>query len=116
MLTAWVRDCTDHPAHFAITHRHKRATALIDRDPLHPHLHLRFRCFIPELAHQLGERRCILHLGDANRKIEKSFVRQDSTRSEEGPNQGVCNYVEVEPGALPLIPTKPSRSKCKMIS
>jgi hypothetical protein len=24
--------------------------------------------------------------------------------------------VEVEPGALPLIPTKPSRSKCKMIS
>jgi hypothetical protein len=24
--------------------------------------------------------------------------------------------VEIEPGALPLIPTKPSRSKCKMIS
>ena len=79
MLIAWVRECTDHPAHFAITHRHKRATALIGRDPLHPHLHLRFRCFIPELAHQLGERRRIVHLGDANRKIEKSFVRQDGS-------------------------------------
>src|SRR5213075_1828797 len=88
----------------------------IGRDPLYPHLHLRFRCFVPELAHQLGERRCIVHLGDANRKIEKSFVRQDGTRSEGDANQGVCNYVEIESGAPPLIPTKPSRSKCKMIS
>ena len=32
MLIAWVRDCTDHPAHFAITHRHKRATTLIGSD------------------------------------------------------------------------------------
>ena len=116
MLIAWVRECADHPAHFAITHRHKCAKPLIGRDPLQAHLHLRFRCFIPELAHQLGERRRIVHLGDANRKIEKSFVRQDGTRSEGGANQGVCNYVEIEPGALPLIPTKPSRSKCKMIS
>jgi len=37
-------------------------------------------------------------------------------RAKGGANQGVCNYVEIEPGALPLIPTKPSRSKCKMIS
>jgi len=116
MLIAWVRDCTDHPAHFAITHRHKRATALIDRDPLYPYLHLRFRCFIPELAHQLSERRRIVHLGGANRKIEKSFVRQDGTRSEGGANQGVCNYVDIDSGAPPLIPTKPSRSKCKIIS
>ena len=116
MLITWVRDCTDHPAHLTITHRHKRATALIGRDPLYPHLHLRFRCFGPELAHELRERRRIVHLRDANRKIEKSFVRQDGTRSEGGANQGVCNYVEIEPGALPLIPTKPSRSKCKMIS
>ena len=116
MLIAWVRECADHPAHFAIAHRHKRSKALIGRDSLHPNLHLRFRCFIPELAHQLGERRCIVHLGDANRKIEKSFVGQDGTRSEGGANQSGCNYVEIEPGALPLIPTKPSRSKCKMIS
>ena len=58
----------------------------------------------------------IVHLGDANRKIEKSFVRQDGTRSEGGANQGVSDYVEIESGAPPLIPTKPSRSKCKMIS
>ena len=86
MLIAWVRDCTDHPAHFAIADRHKRAMALIGRDPLYPHLHLRFRCFIPEFAHQLGERRRIVQLGDANRKIEKSFVRQGGTRSEGGAN------------------------------
>jgi hypothetical protein len=69
MLIAWIRDCTDHPAHFAIMHRHKRATAFISRYPLYPHLHLRFCCFVPKLAHQLSERRRIVHLGDSNRKI-----------------------------------------------
>ncbi len=116
MLIAWVRECTDHPAHYAISHRHKRSKVLIGRDPLYPHLHLRFRCFIPELAYQLGERRGIVHLGDANRKIEKSFVRQDGTRFEGDANQRVCNYVEIESGAPPLNPTNPSRSRCKIIS
>ena len=26
MLVAWIRDRADHPAHFAIMHRHKRVT------------------------------------------------------------------------------------------
>ena len=116
MLIAWVRECTDHPAHFAIAHRHKRATALIGRDPLYPHLHLRFRCFVPEFAHELCERRRIVHLGGANRKIQESFVRQNGTLSEDHTNEDVCNYVDIESGTPPLIPTKPSRSKCKMIS
>ncbi len=116
MLVAWIRDRADHPAHFAIMHRHKRVTTLIEHDPLYAYLHLRFRRFIPELAHQLGKRRRIVHVGDANRKMEKSFVRQDGTRSEGGANQGVCNYVDIDSGAPPLIPTKPSRSKCKIIS
>ena len=116
MLDAWISQCADHPAHFAITHRHKRATALIGHDPLHSRLHLRFRCFIPERAHQLGKRRRIVHLGGANRKLQKSFVRQDGTRREGSADQGFYNYVEIESGPLPLIPTKPSRSKCKMIS
>ena len=82
---------SDHPAHFAITYRHKCAKPLIGSDRLQAHLHLRFRCFISELADELGERRGIIHLADANRKIEKSFARQDGTRSEGGANQGVSN-------------------------
>ena len=34
MLDAWISQCADHPAHFAITHRHKCAKALIGSDPL----------------------------------------------------------------------------------
>ena len=116
MLIAWRRKCADHPTHFALKHRHKCAVALIGTDPLHSHLHLGLCCFVPEVAHELRERRRIVWLGDANRKIKESFVRQDDTRSEDRTKEGVCNYVEIESGALPLIPTKPSRSKCKMIS
>ena len=65
-------------------HRYKRAITLIRRDPLHSDLHLRFRCFIRELAHQPGKRRRIIHLGDANRKTEELFVSQNGTRSEGG--------------------------------
>jgi len=82
MLIAQRDECTDHSAHFAIMHRHKRAIAVIVCDPLQAHLHLRFRCLIPELAHQLGNHRRIVHIGYANRKIEKSVGRQDGARSE----------------------------------
>ena len=69
MLIAWRRKCADHPTHFAIKHRHKCAVALIGTDPLHSHLHLGLCCFVPEVAHELRERRRIVWLGDANRKI-----------------------------------------------
>ena len=39
MDKAVVGESADHPAHFAITHRHERAIALIGRDPLPRHLH-----------------------------------------------------------------------------
>jgi hypothetical protein len=32
-------------------------------------LHLRLCCFVPQLAHEMRERRRIVHLSDANRKI-----------------------------------------------
>jgi hypothetical protein len=32
-------------------------------------VHLGFCCFVPELAHELRERRRIVYLGSANRKI-----------------------------------------------
>ena len=84
MLIAERRDCTDHPAHFAVTHRYKGAITLIGRDAFHSRSHFRCRCFIPQFAHQLGERRRVVHLRGANRKIERAFVRQVGTRSEGG--------------------------------
>src|SRR5206468_4475872 len=33
MLIAWARECADHPAHFAIKHRHKCAIVVIGSDP-----------------------------------------------------------------------------------
>jgi hypothetical protein len=89
MLIAQARECADHSAHIAITHRHKCAVVLIRRDPPHSRPHLRFRCFIAKLAHQLGKRRGIVNLSDANRKIEKSFVRQDSRHAERLANEDV---------------------------
>ena len=70
MLIAWVSQRADHPAHFPITHRHKRAIALISRDPLYPHLHLRFRRVVAKLAHQLRQRCGIARLRVANCKID----------------------------------------------
>ena len=116
MLVAWARECADHSAHFSIKHRHKRAIALICRDPLHSRVHLRSRGFVPEFAHQHCERRSITHVSGADRKIKPLFVRQDGTRPRGGMNADICNYVEIALDAPPLIPTKPSRSKCKMIS
>src|SRR5262249_9753937 len=113
MLIAQGGECTNHSADFAIMHRHKRAIAAIVCDPSQAILDLRCGRLIPELAHQLGKRRRIVHLGYANRKIEKSFGRQDGARSKAAKNPCTYDYVETDSGAPPLIPTKPSRSKCK---
>ena len=75
MLVAWVRESPDHSAHFSITHRNKRAIALIGRDPFHSHLHLRFRCLVPKLAHQLRQHCSIARLRPPNCKIDISFQR-----------------------------------------
>ena len=116
MLIAQRGERTNHSVHIAIMHRHKRAIAVIVCDPLQAYLHLQFRRLIPQLAHELGKRRRIVHLGYANRKIEESVGRQGSARSKAAKNPCTYNYVETDSGAPPLIPTKPSRSKCKMIS
>jgi len=73
MPKAVVGERADHPAHFAITHRHKRAIALIGCEPRYPHLHVRFPCFVAKLAHQLRQRCGRLHVANCNLNI--SFQR-----------------------------------------
>ena len=115
MFIAWVRDRADHPAHFAsrtATNVRQRSSITIrsiricisDFVVSYPSSHI---SWASAAASFTPATRIV---GSKSRSLGKM-----AARSKGGTNQGVCNYVEIELDA-PLIPTKPSRSKCKMIS